>query len=569
MKYAIIGLAFALAACGPSSTSATGDGGPGGEGGPTGQPHELVAISVTPTNPIVELDLNMAGQQAFAATGNYADGVDEDLTDRVAWSAINPAVGTFTTSALDIPARAMTGVDTSRIHAELDGVVGEAQVTVVAYRRSGATQDFFFVLPYQDVTGEASKPLEFGTAVPALDVFFNTDTTGSMRNAINNLRNSLSNTIIPAIKAAVIDSRFGVGCFEDFPTSPWGVAASDQPFRLFQTITDNVAAVQAATASYLSGGNPRGNGLDIPESGIEALYQVATGAGVSGGGASVPANTSGVGGVGYRASSMPVVVTVSDANFHAPGEPNNCPNNTTAYNGAVGAVAHTRAATKTALANICARSVGVSNAGTNAGGCGSQGDLEDFATSTGARVPPAAWDVGTRPAGCAANKCCTGIGGVGRAPDANGLCPLVFLTDTSGNGLGSSVVTGIQMLTRFAQFDVTSDRVGLTTDVDGVALAAPHTTAEFIKAVTPTGFTLPAAPPVVPNPTFDTTAFHGVTPTTKVKFDVKAFNDFVPATANAQIFKATIKVLASGCTALDQREVLILVPPMPITIGKR
>jgi hypothetical protein len=77
---------------------------------------------------------------------------------------------------------------------------------------------------------------------------------------------------------------------------------------------------------------------------------------------------------------------------------------------------------------------------------------------------------------------------------------------------------------------------------------------------------LPPSPPVVPNPTFDTTTFYGVTPNTRVQFDVKALNDFLPQTADAQIFKATIRVVAGGCTDLDQREVLILVPPNPIII---
>lgn len=77
---------------------------------------------------------------------------------------------------------------------------------------------------------------------------------------------------------------------------------------------------------------------------------------------------------------------------------------------------------------------------------------------------------------------------------------------------------------------------------------------------------LPAAPPVVPNPTFDATTFYGVTPNTRVQFDVKALNDFVMQTADAQIFRATIRVVASGCTDLDQRDVLILVPPNPIVI---
>ena len=52
----------------------------------------------------------------------------------------------------------------------------------------------------------------------------------------------------------------------------------------------------------------------------------------------------------------------------------------------------------------------------------------------------------------------------------------------------------------------------------------------------------------------------------EVKVAVDAFNDFVPQTQDAQIFRATIKVTASGCTPLDQRDVLILVPPAPIVI---
>ncbi|MDB4955012.1 MAG: hypothetical protein JWO36_2581, partial [Myxococcales bacterium] len=192
--------------------------------------------------------------------------------------------------------------------------------------------------------------------------------------------------------------------------------------------------------------------------------------------------------------------------------------------------------------------------------------LEDFATSTGARVPPAAWDVGVRPAGCAANQCCTDYNGAGRAPDANGLCPVVFRVTPQGTGLGQNIVTGIQMLTRFATFDVTSSPMGVTTDVDGNPLPVPHTTRDFLKLITPATFTLPPPPPNLPNPTFDATAFHNVTPGTQVGFQVDAFNDFVMQTDKAQIFRATIQVLAGGCTPLDQRDVLILVPPTPIVI---
>lgn len=573
-KLAIIILSCAvLGACGPSAKNG-GDG--GADDGGNGGPHTLTAIEVSPTNPIIELDLNMGGTQTFAAVGRFQDGNDGDISDRVNWSVVNPAVGTMTAATLTIPGFPAVSVEVSRIRAELDGVVGEAQITVVAYRRSGTSQDFFFVLPYQPPTGEVAKPLDFGTAIPALDVFFLMDTTGSMIGEITNLQNALTGTVVPGIQAAVPNTQFGVGALEDFPINPFGGprnlcgfpgTTNDQPLTLLQTVTNVTSLVQTAVGKYAVGGQPKGCGNDWPEGSIEAMYQVATGAGLTGPApTSVPATS-----VGFRTGTMPVIVTVTDALAHAAGENRTC--SSSALGGTVNAgygssisTAHTRVQTKAALAGICARSVGIAPVIANIGNCSGEADLEDFATATGARVPPGAWDVGTRPAGCAANQCCTGNGGVGRTPDANGLCPLVFRTDSSGAGLSTNIVTGIQMLTRFAQFDVTSQRQGGTTSIDGVTLPAPHTTADFIKAVIPAGFMLPAAPPVVPSPTFDMTTFFGVTPGTRVQFDVRALNDFLPQTADAQIFRATIRVLAGGCTALDQREVLILVPPNPIII---
>ena len=572
-KLAIVDLSCALFACGPR---AAGDSDAGGNGDAVGQ-HVLTAIEVTPTNPIVELDLNQTGMQGFAAMGRFQDGNDMDISDRVNWSVVNPAVGTLSGTTLNIPGFATTTVEVSRIKAELDGVIGEAQITVVAYRRSGPQQDFFFVLPYMPSTGEVAKPLDFGTAIPALDVFFLMDTTGSMFGEITNLKNALTGTIVPQVQSQIPNTQFGVGAYEDFPVDPYGslhgsdcgrggLATPDQPLHLFQTITNNITAVQAGVNSLSTATGPIGCGNDTPESLIEGMYQVATGSGLSTPSpTNVPAHTGGVGGVSFRAGSMPVVIPIGDAVSHAVGEAGNCSG--VQYGGAVAAVAHSRAQTKTALNNICGRVVGVASIEpTFAAGCTAQPDMEDFATATGARVPPSVWDVPARPAGCAANQCCTNQNGAGRAPDADGLCPLVFRTDNAGTGLGAHIVTGLKMLTRFALFNVTSERQGVTTDIDGVPLPAPHTTADFIKSVTPTGFMLPPAPPVVPNPTFDATTFYGVTPTTRVQFDVKALNDFLPQTADAQIFRATIRVVAGGCTDLDQRDVLILVPPNPIVI---
>ncbi len=580
----------ALVGCGPtvnnndSSTDddATDADAPDDGDDPVG-PHVLASILVDPTDPLIELDLNMPGSQAFTATGYFMDGQQEDLTGQVTWTIANPNVGVMNGSTLEIPGFAASVAEVSRIGATLDGITGEAQITVVAYRRSGPAQDFFFVLPYQEPTGPAARPLAFGTQIPALDVFFLMDTTGSMFGSITNLASALSSVIVPGVQAEVADSQFGVGAFEDFPVglhgSPagsdcgrGGVSTPDQPFHLFQAITADVAATQTGISRLRTATGPIGCGADWPESGIEAIYQAATGEGLSGPGlTSVPANQTGVGGVAFRAGTMPVIVQISDAMMHGPGETGVCSSTgeSAGYDGTVTPAAHSRAQAKTALANICARVVGVAAIQPSLSAeCSSQADLEDFATSTGALVPPAAWDVGVRPGGCAANQCCTGPNGTGRAPNANGLCPVVFQASPNGTGLGTNIVTGIRMLTRFATFNVTSERVGETADIAGNPLAT-GTTADFIKAVTPASFMLPPPPPNLPNPTFDATAFYNVTPGTQVEFTVTAFNDFVMQTSNAQIFRAKIRVLASGCTALDEREVLILVPPAPVgPIGK-
>ena len=587
MSSRLLALALVLAACGPH-TKHPGDAGLGSDAGTSDAPplpHTLTSLVVSPTNPIVELDLNQTGTQDFTVMGSYADGTSDDVTSQVTWTVMNPNVGAMAGATLNIPAFTASAAEVSLLTASLDGVTGQAQITIVAYRKTGPAQDFFFVLPYQDANGPMAKPLDFATNIPALDVFFLMDTTGSMYGEISNLQSALTGTVIPGIQSAVANSAFGVGALEDFPVDGYGSlqgsvcgrggdSTPDQPFKLRQEITTNVSLVQTGVNSLSNGPNaPIGCGQDTPEAGLEAIYQASTGEGLTGPSpTSVPADHNGIGGVAFRPGTMPVIVDITDAVTHGVGETVTCSytGEATGYDANVSAYAHSRAQTKTALANICARVVGISAipswATPNYLDCTGEEYLRDLATATGARVPPAAWDVGTRPAGCAANQCCTGNNGVGMAPDAQGLCPVVFDVTSTGAGVSTNIVTGIQMLTRFATFNVPTDKQGVGTDIAGNPLPMNHTTDEFIKMVTPTGFVKPPPPPVLPDPTFDATTFYGVTPGTHVDFAVTAFNDIVPQTQNAQIFRATIRVLAGGCTPLDQRDVLILVPPTPITI---
>lgn len=577
----VIVSALAFAACGPSAQKGGGgDDGSGGTDAGSSQPlpHTLSGLAIDPLNTTVQIGLNATAQQAFTVTAQYADGTTEDVTQSATWTVANPAIGAFNTPpTLDVPAFTTATAISSKLTASFMGVDGIAQLTVVATR----PEDFFFILPYNDpTTNPATQPLTFATSVPALDMFVLMDVTGSMGEEIANLQSALTTTVIPGVKNAVANSEFGVGAFADFvdggnyghaSCNTAGGVTWDQPFHLFTPITATTADVTAGVSALAANNIPIGCGGDVPESGIEGIYQAVTGAGISGPAPNtVPPST-----IGWRSGTMPVVLAISDAPTHGKAEANNLCNAAApvnySYDTAISASAHSRAETKMALANKCTRVIGiasVANAATS-GDCDSRSYFTDFATTTGARVPPAAWDyTGTRPTNCNATQCCTGKNGTGVAPDSDGMCPLVFqVSSGNGSGVSTGVVTGIQMLTRFATFDVNHTTAGVTTDIDGNPLPTGKTTADFLKAITPTGATVPAPPPVIAPPTFDATNFHNVTPGTQIKFNVDAYNDFVMPTDQPQIFHATIQVLAGGCTPLDQRDVLILVPPAQIVLN--
>jgi hypothetical protein len=551
-----------------TGTPADGTTGPGPDA-------ELVFLQVDPPDSVLEVDLDTPISQAFTVTGHYDDGSSVDVTAQIdSWSVTNAMVGSMNGSTLEIPGFPSSTFASTIVTATMGAEEGQAQVTLAAYTMTGDQQDFFFVLPYEDPAGNQDKPLTFSTDVKALDVFFNMDTTGSMSGPILNLQSSLASTVIPAISAQVPNTEFGAGIFEDFPEAPYGEAncnyfpgqfGPDQPFQLLQEITANVGDVQNAVNSMsLPGGYPVGCGNDTPESNIEALYQIATGDGLAGPGfTAVPSNNSGIGGVGFRDGSMPIIVSITDAVSHE-NAANACVPLTYTSSASITPVAHDRADLYGALDGICARvvPVAVNDASPT---CGALADGIEFAETTRATVPPEAWDQvpGGRPPGCAATDCCTGLNGAGVPTNGQGLCPLVYRASAAGTGLGQSIVDGLQMVAAYSPFDVTTNVSGTGTDEDGVALPVGTTTADFIKAVTPLSHG-PVPLPGVPDPTMTATSFENVIPDTDVTFSIVAYNDFVPQSDEPRLFVANISVIADGCYDLDEREVFILVPPQKL-----
>lgn len=158
--------------------------------------------------------------------------------------------------------------------------------------------DFYVVLPYMEP--EVHRPLDFRARLGRADIFFLVDTTGSMGTAISNVTSSLSTVIVPGVNDAIVDAVMGVGDYRDFAIDPFG-QPGDWSFEMRQTMTSDVAAVQAALRTLRAGG-----GGDLPESGTEGLFHAVSGTGC----------VDGFGEACFREMSHPIIVLVTDAQIH-------------------------------------------------------------------------------------------------------------------------------------------------------------------------------------------------------------------------------------------------------------
>lgn len=390
--------------------------------------------------------------------------------------------------------------------------------------------DFYFVLPY--LGPGQNGLLDFSTSLKQADIFFSVDTTGSFGQEIAAIQNSITNTIIPGVAAVIPNAGFGVGRFEDFPLSPFGLAG-DRAFELLQPIT----TVSADVVTGLNALGPASGGLDIPESGFEALYQWATGVGFPAFGYPAFAPP-GIGGAGFRPDSLPIIVHITDAISHA----------ATDYPFA----SHSQADVVGALNALGARVIGVDSLENQGTANDPRGQLEQIAIATSATIPPNG-----------ANQCLTGVAGAARSAFALGggafTCPLVFDVQPDGAGLGSLIVDAIVQLATLGTLDISTLPVGQLQGLRGEVLPVGTTTAQFITSITP-------VPPAPANSTIAGDVFLNVTPGSQVTFAVDAFNDFVPATADDQLFAIDIHVLGDAVTLLDVRRVFVIVPRAQIVI---
>ncbi|GGO17038.1 hypothetical protein GCM10010116_34420 [Microbispora rosea subsp. aerata] len=135
-----------------------------------------------------------------------------------------------------------------------------------------------------------SKTIDKTVSTPVIppkpDIAFLIDTTGSMGGVISNVRTN-ANTILSNVASAQPDAQFAVAEYRDM--------ADTTPFRVAQDLTGNQADVTDGINSLAASG-----GGDTPEDGINALFQIATGA------------------ISFRPDSSRIVLLIGDAPSHDP-----------------------------------------------------------------------------------------------------------------------------------------------------------------------------------------------------------------------------------------------------------
>lgn len=393
-------------------------------------------------------------------------------------------------------------------------------------RRDGAVPalppaDVEIVLPYGGPV--ETLRIEIQASPALLDVVFSVDTTGSFGGEIDVLQGDLAERIVPAIAAQVPDVAIAVAHFEDFPAAPFGLA-SDRPFELVTPMTTDLARIGAAVASL----EARMGGGDEPESGAEALYQVATGEGYRHEGREIVADWSGpaasggglAGGVGFREGSLRAVVHVTDAPTHSASD----------Y-APVFPGAHSLSQAISAMQALDARVLGI------ASGSGARGYLETAALATGGFITPIA------------GGCPTGRGGAS-LPPVSGRCPLVFDIDANGAGLSDAIVDAITNLVGTVSY---AEAWGEADD----PLRFVRAIAAF-DATTSAGVTPPGRADLRPVDGTDDT-FLRVLGGTRLVFEVRLANETVLPADYDQVFRIVVRVLGDGAV-LAMPTIRVIVP---------
>ncbi len=399
------------------------------------------------------------------------------------------------------------------------------------------------VLPYRAATHQ-HRELSATARVRAADVFFLIDNSASMDPIIASLNSDLSSVIVPGLQRQIADVRMGVGSFDSMPVPPQGYAGSPGDYTLWvrQALSADASASQRALSSMRTIAHDTGSafyGGDEPECQTEAAFQTLEGLGSRGheadpaalisvrnaidprGNGWVPAvvpsrdcgDAARFGWGCFDPGRVPILVLVSDANW---------------YDGCV------------------------AGSPTTPGGVG-----RTCADLSAALVRRGAWfvgvDVGVGVNGRTYNNALPLARATGSVDAAD--APVVVGVGSGGLAtMSARIVAAVTTLAGQSRSDVTAR---VTADPAETRLPAGRSTADFVRAVTPTRAT-PEAPDGYTRR--DTTTFQGAAPTASLVFDVDLFNDFVPGADAARVFVATVQAIGRASAPLESRTLYLLVP---------
>lgn len=134
---------------------------------------------------------------------------------------------------------------------------------------------------------------------PNPDIVFLSDTTGSMEPTIENVQKNATSIMetVNAAQPSGATAQFAAADYKDGRPGeePEGCETDPYAFNLDQGLTESLSSVQSAVNTWHAEG-----GCDTPESQVNALYNLATGA------------------VGFRSDSTRIVVWFGDSSGHDP-----------------------------------------------------------------------------------------------------------------------------------------------------------------------------------------------------------------------------------------------------------
>lgn len=418
------------------------------------------------------------------------------------------------------------GSDPRRVDSDGDGVSDLVEYSADTDPLDAADNpevrgDLVFVVPHMGAPDPTAGTLEFSTTLRRADVYFLVDCTGSMMTAQENLRTSLTTTIVPGILDSISDAHFGVGMFQDYGYGSYG-SSDNVAYRNLQCVTDDVDAVEDAAASLVASG-----GNDGPEALVPALHAVATGCGdwdgIDMAINAVPDDPDGacedgslIGYPHFRSTAIPIIVLITDAASH------NGPDGRHTYGPIPGVVPPTYDTTVSTLDVLHAWVIGIDTS-FMAGG-EAHDDLVALAEDTGS------------------------FDSAGR--------PLVYEVAYDASDLGDQVVLAVEAIVAAPRTISTSAVDSPDDDVDAVAA--------FIERIVTSGSRATCSPGLETTDTdgdgHDDTYVNVATGATACFEVVARQNTTVPPRSMPTVYVAKIHIWADNASLVDQREVYFLVP---------